>query len=62
VIDAFAVGALCGVPPERVVRAGPLERELYLRVIARASELRVQMMKAEASHIGNAVGKVFGGR
>jgi hypothetical protein len=62
VIDAFAVGALCGVPVERAVRGEPLERELYLRVIARASELRVQMMKAEASHIGNAVGKALGGR
>ena len=59
-MDALAVAALCGVPVERIVAGDRVERALWLRVTARAAELRVQMMKAEASHVGAAVARALG--
>lgn len=57
----MAVAALCGVPARRIIDGDDVERSLWLRVTARAAELRVQMMRAEASHIAQGVGKVLGG-
>lgn len=61
-IDTLASAALCGLPVERMVAGDRVEARLWSRVTVRAAELRVQMMKAEAIHIGNAVARAFGGR
>lgn len=61
-IETLAVGALVGVPVARIVEGDPIEAALWAEVTRRAADLRVQMMKAEASHVGAAVAKVFGGR
>ena len=53
------MAALCGVPVARIVAGDDVERALWLRVTERAAELRVQMMHASASHIGNEVARRF---
>ena len=60
-IDTLATAALCGVPVERIVEGDEVEAALWVEVTRRAASLRVQIMKAEASHVGAAVAKVFGG-
>jgi hypothetical protein len=57
VIDTFAVAALCGVPVTRIVQGDDVERALWLRVTERASELRAQLMRAHASHVGNEIAR-----
>lgn len=58
-IDALAVAGICGLPVERIVDGDELERGIWLRAAKRAAEIRVQMMKAEASHVGAAVARAF---
>lgn len=58
-IDTLAVAALCGVPVERIVAGDDVERALWLRVTERASELRVQLLRAHAGHVGNEVARRF---
>jgi hypothetical protein len=58
-VDTCAVAALCGVPAARILDGDPLERAVWLRVTARAAELRVQMMKAQASHTAQQVSLLF---
>jgi hypothetical protein len=47
------------VPVARIVEGDAVERELYLRVTARAGELRVQLLKAQASWTAFYVGQLF---
>jgi hypothetical protein len=47
------------VPLERVLAGDDVERAAYLRVANRAAELKVQLIKAEAAHIGVAVAQAF---
>ena len=61
-IDTLAAAGLVGVPVTRLVEGDEVEAALWIEVTRRASELRVQMMKAEASHVGAAVARAFGGR
>lgn len=58
-MEALAAAALCGVPVQRITDGDEVERELWLRVTARAAEVRVQLMKAQAAHTANAVGRLF---
>jgi len=53
----LASAALCGVPVSRIVAGDDVERALWLRVTERATELRVQLMRANASHIGNEIAR-----
>jgi uncharacterized membrane protein len=57
--DSLAVAAMCGVPVERIVEGDEVERALWLRVTERASELTVQLIKAQASYNAEAVSKLF---
>jgi hypothetical protein len=59
VIQALAVAAVCGIPAQRITDGDEVERELWLAATARAADLRLQLMKAEAGHIANAVGRLF---
>jgi hypothetical protein len=47
------------VPVRRIVEGDDVERELWLAVTQRAGELRVQLIKAQASHIANEVAGLF---
>jgi hypothetical protein len=47
----LAVGSLCGVPVRRIVEGDEVEAALWSRATARAAELYVQMMKAQAAYI-----------
>lgn len=58
-LEALAVAALCGLPVARIVGGDDVERALWLRVAERASELRQQLMRAHASHVGNEVARRF---
>jgi hypothetical protein len=58
-LDTLAVAALCGVPVERIVSGDEFERALWRAGAARASELRAQLLRAHASHVGNEVAKRF---
>jgi hypothetical protein len=56
------VAGLCGLPAERIIDSDPIERELWLRACVKASEMRAQMIKAEASHVGYYVAKALAGK
>ena len=56
-IETLAVAALCGVPAARIVEGDDVERALWLRVTERASELRQQLLRAHASHVGNEIAR-----
>jgi hypothetical protein len=47
----LAVGALCGVPVQRIVEGDQVEVSLWSAVTARSAELYVQMMEAQAAYI-----------
>lgn len=50
-----AAGCISGVPVERLVYGALVERELWVRVTRRASELQVKMMKDQAILNANAI-------
>lgn len=58
-IDACASAGLCGLPVERILAGDEIERAAWLRIAQRAADLRVQLMKAEASHIAYALAKTM---
>jgi len=43
----------------RIVEGDPIERAVWIRVTTRAAELRVQMMRAQASHTAEQVSLLF---
>jgi hypothetical protein len=47
------------LPAARIIYGDAVEAALWVRVTERAAALRVQMMKAEASHIAAAVSRLF---
>lgn len=47
-IETCAIASLCGVPPGPIIYGDALERELWARVVNRAADLKVQMVKAQA--------------
>lgn len=58
-MDTLAVAGLCGVPVARIVYGEPVERELWLRVTRRASEVKVLQMKNQAVYTANAIGNMY---
>jgi hypothetical protein len=58
-MEVCAVAALCGVPVERIVEGDEVTRAAYVRIAARAGELRQQLMKAQAAHTADQVGRLF---
>jgi len=59
VIETLAVAALCGVPVARIVEGDDVERALWLRVTERAGELRAQLIRTHAAHVGNEIARRF---
>ena len=53
------MAALCGVPVARIVHGDVVEAALWLRVAARAAEVRQEMLKAQASHNAAQVSRIF---
>lgn len=58
-IASLAAAAMCGVPVERIALGDEVERALWLRVTNRASELKVQLIKAQASYNAEAISRLF---
>ena len=48
-----------GVPVDRMVRGDELERELWARITTRAGELKMLMMRNQATLTANALARVF---
>lgn len=61
-IDTLAMAALFGLPVQRMIDSDRLEQGLWVRILDRANTMHAQMVKAQASHIGNAVARALGGR
>lgn len=53
------MAALCGLPVESMVSAGPLEAVLWNRVTQQAGEVKMQLIRYQANQIAVEVSKMF---
>lgn len=46
---------------QRILDADQVERELWLSIIQRADEIKMQNMRTHANYVANGVARMFGG-